>query len=132
MRQHCISSGGKRAPTHAARYSEAEALRAAEKMVLPPPPVTDERHRRNANRRMHLNDQAIRGVYACEHDRHRGQFTIIGYKARTGGRVTLATFKYRANDEMYWPMYAQARALAEGIVSQMNAINLVLKDPRDA
>lgn len=79
---------------------------------------------------MHLNDQAVGGPYVLEHDEHRGQFVIIGYKCRTSGRVTLATMKYRAAEEMYWPMFDQARALGEGIVSQMNAINLVLKDPR--
>lgn len=139
---YCATNGGNVLYTdaHATRRWEAykleDAERAAAKAAEPAPtPATayaDARHKRNAERRMHLNDQAVGGLYRLDHDEYRGHFNIVGFKCRTGGRVTLATFKYRAADEMYLPMFEQARALAEGIVSQMNAINLVLKDPRHA
>jgi hypothetical protein len=79
---------------------------------------------------MHLNDQSICGPYVVEHDAQRGQYRIVGYKRRTSGRVVLATLKYRASDEMYWPMFEQSGIVADMLATYLNNLHIVIKDPR--
>jgi hypothetical protein len=96
----------------------------------PKPPRGNPYIERALTRKMHLNDQSICGPYVVEHDAQRGQYRIVGYKRRTSGRVVLATLKYRASDEMYWPMFEQSGIVADMLATYLNNLHIVIKDPR--
>jgi hypothetical protein len=85
---------------------------------------------RARNRSMHLKDQTVGGPYRAQHDAQRGEYRVIGRKLRTDGTVTIAVFKYRASNEMYFPMYEQAGVYADILVSRLNELNVTVKDPR--
>jgi hypothetical protein len=126
----CATSGGKVAGTHAIRMAAIGERERKELEANPPPPPVNMYAQKAAARRMHLRDQTIVGPYYATHDPDHGVFNVYGHKDRTNGRVTLATFRYRANDEMYWPTYQQSGMVADILAARLNELHITLKDPR--
>lgn len=77
----------------------------------------------------HGLDESVGAPFSYDVAHH----SIVGTKHRTGGRVTLATLRYRIGEDgpLYNPQIDQMEQFAEIIVTYLNNADAILRDRRN-